>query len=102
VLQIPRVAAQSDLGSLRYDLSYLRRQVEGLDAEVRRLGDVVARNYQSSSPPRQNNTPSIVHGEPLGRSDPMFERLSTLVIELKQDFKTLEQRVTQLEKKFGY
>jgi hypothetical protein len=34
----------------------------------------------------------------VGRSDPLFERLATLVIELKEDFKKLEQRVQVLEK----
>jgi hypothetical protein len=34
----------------------------------------------------------------VGESDPLFQRLATLVIEIKEDLKKLEQRVQVLEK----
>lgn len=34
----------------------------------------------------------------VGESDPLFQRLATLVIEIKEDLKKLEQRVQILEK----
>jgi hypothetical protein len=49
------------------------------------------------TPERRSGT-GIVEGEVVGRSDPLFERLATLVIELKEDFQKLERRVQVLEK----
>jgi hypothetical protein len=39
----------------------------------------------------------VVNGETVGQSDPLFDRLSTLVIELKEEVRGLEKRVKTLE-----
>lgn len=89
-----RVSAQSDT-AVRSELTSLRSRVSRLEAEVRRLSGVTTRPVPSSPAPR------IVEGEALGPSDPMFERLATLAIELKEDVRELQKRVTALEKKRG-
>lgn len=75
----------------------LKRQIRQLEGEIRRLN----RNNMRS----QSLTPSPVPQNPstnyrsVGRSDPMFERLATLLIELKEDVQNLDKRITAIEEK---
>ena len=51
---------------------------------------------------RLNNSggnPPVVNGQAIGRSDPLYERLATLLIELKEDVKNLDRRLVDLENK---
>ena len=88
-----QVTAQSD-SAVRSELSSLRNRVSRLEVEIRRASS------SSSNPlPRPTSTPRVVNGEAIGESDPMFERLATLVIELKEDVRELQKRVNVLENK---
>jgi hypothetical protein len=87
------VNSQSD-SAVRSELINLRNRVDSLESQIR--GTSVRQGNADSTPPRRSGT-SVVEGEVVGRSDPLFERLSTLVIELKEDFKKLERRVQVLE-----
>ena len=80
----------------------LRGEINRLEARVSRLESAVTNlrqgsNNNNNSPPL-NSSPQIVDGEIIGRSDPLFERLSTLVIELKERVMGLEKRMNQLER----
>jgi polyhydroxyalkanoate synthesis regulator phasin len=88
--------AQSDT-AVRAEILSLRSRVERLDSEVRRLSQSLSHPERTSGSP----SPSIVNGREIGRSDPMFERLATLVIELKERIIDLEKRMTQLEQKLS-
>ncbi|MEG3439819.1 hypothetical protein V0288_22010 [Pannus brasiliensis CCIBt3594] len=91
------VNAQSD-SAVRSELTSLRDRVDRLESEVRGVSS--RQNYPSSrSPgvPQQRSGVGTVNGQLVGRSDPMFERLSTLVIELKEQVNQLEKRVKTLE-----
>ena len=95
--QIQPVAAQST-GVLSSELLNLRTRVNLLEAEVRRLRQPVPR----TSPPRRNSPtpPPINLPQPEGEqrsTDPMFQRLATLVIELKERVVELEERTATLE-----
>ncbi len=80
----------------------LRGEINRLQARVSRLESVVTNLRQGSNNnnniPPLNPSPQIVDGEIIGRSDPLFERLSILVIELKERVMDLEKRMNQLEK----
>ncbi|MGK7945088.1 MAG: hypothetical protein AB4058_11530 [Microcystaceae cyanobacterium] len=85
---------------LRSEIRNLENRVRRLEAEVRRI------NGRTNTSPRPNiNSDSslsdtrIVDGELVGRSDPLMERFATLIIELKEDVRTLDQRLSQLENK---
>jgi cell division protein FtsB len=105
ILGISLVAAQgegsvrSELVSLKSDFLALSSRVSRLESEVNRLGS--SATLRQSPPPQlpSRRSPPIVEGVPIGRSDPMFERLANLVIELKERVNDLEKRMTQLEEK---
>ncbi len=82
----------------------LRRQIRQLDGNIRRLNQNNSRsrlNFSNPSfPPRETfGNPPIVNGQPVGRSDPLFERLATLLIELKEDVRNIDQRLVEIEQK---
>ncbi|WP_413161338.1 hypothetical protein ACL6C3_22615 [Capilliphycus salinus ALCB114379] len=83
--------------------SQLEFRIRRLEAQISQLrGEISSLRFQSSPP---INPVEIAPGEnipPDPRShlmsgDPMFDRLATLVIELKQDFQQLQERVDQIE-----
>jgi BMFP domain-containing protein YqiC len=91
------VFAQSDT-AVRSELTSLRNRVSRLESQIGSLG-----RGSSSSPtytPRQSSSPPrVVNGQLIGESDPMFERLATLVIEIREDVRSLDKRVKTLEAK---
>jgi hypothetical protein len=91
-----RSIAQSD-SAVRSELNSLRSRVSRLESEIR--GASARRDYPSrnQSVPRSPSGTGVVNGQTVGRSDPMFERLSTLVIELKDQVNKLDKRVKTLE-----
>lgn len=103
------VLAQSST-EFRSEISSLRIRISSLESEVRRLSQM---NFKSNygTPPHPNLTnqtdlPSIINpprvdGESVGKSDPMFERLATLLIELKEDVRSLKRRLTTVEKEIS-
>lgn len=94
-------SAQSDL-KLKSDIISLQARIGRLEQEVSRLrsSNTSLRNSsvpkQSTSIPQTGNPP-IINGQAIGNSDPMFERLATLVIELKEDIRNIDQRLTKVE-----
>ena len=100
--QMQPVAAQST--GVSSELLNLRTRVNLLEAEVRRLRQSGPR----TAPPRQTDAPtpapSINLPQPegqLGSTDPMFQRLATLVIELKERIVELEKRTATIEEKLN-
>lgn len=82
------------------ELIMLRNRVSRLENQINRISGLNRNRFEpspSSPPPAITETPPVVDGQPIGRSSPMYERLATLVIELKEDVQNLQQRVNQLE-----
>lgn len=79
----------------------LRTEVRLLENEVRRLRQTSPRFERTQTgellPDRIPSPPQIIDGQAIGRSDPMFERLATLVIELKERIVVLEEQLSQVE-----
>ncbi len=94
IKQINPVSASVE-NRLRGDINRLRARVSRLESAITNLRQDSNNNYNT---PDYNPSPQIVDGELIGRSDPLFERLSTLVIELKERVMDLEKRMNQLEK----
>jgi hypothetical protein len=93
-IQIYPISASDD--NFRSDINSLNARVSRLETAILDL-----RQQQSNSHIREPSiriSPPIIEGEPIGRSDPLFERLSILVIELKGRVMNLEKRMTQLQK----
>lgn len=87
------VQAQTQIGSrlnnLEVSVSSLRSQINRLESQISKQGRPTAR--ASSAPSAEPK---------LGRvysSDPMFDRLATLVIELKERINEVEARLSKLE-----
>lgn len=96
----PRSVTAQSITGVNSELMSLRARVDRLESEINRFSQSFSRSNQSNrptiSPPR--NSPAIVNDRAIGRSDPMFERLANLVIELKEDVRDLQKRITNVEK----
>ncbi len=67
--------------------------MRSLEAQVSRLESAIAR----SGSPNPRSTPNPAAPNLPTSPDPMFDRLATLVIEIKDDLHDLERRVARLE-----
>ncbi|MDJ0746380.1 MAG: hypothetical protein QNJ32_23865 [Xenococcaceae cyanobacterium MO_167.B27] len=96
------VQAQSITG-LNADISSLRSRINRLESEVRSLSRSTSSNRNVRNIPQREypsstiNNPPAINNTVVGRSDPLFQRLATLVIELKEDVRDLDQRLTAIE-----
>jgi len=100
--------AQGDF-KFRADIISLQSRIGRLEQEVSRLRSSNSRASNSTAPikspantPNSNITivsPPEVDGQIIGRSDPLYERFATLLIELKEDVKNLDRRLTEIEDK---
>jgi prefoldin subunit 5 len=101
IMQISRpqqVVAQSDT-ALRSEVSSLRSRVSRLESEISSLRSSSRTTRTTpSSEPTQTDSPQVVNGVPVGSTDPLFQNLANLAIELKERVTQLEKRVAQLEK----
>lgn len=89
------ILAQSSIDTFnRGETLKLQREIRQLEAEIRRLKRENMRSDSLNAVPR-----STVDSQPVEDIDPMFKRLATLVIEMKEDINSLEQRMTALEEK---
>ena len=98
--------AQSNL-NLQSDIISLRARISRLEQEVNRLrSSAISPSPQSIKPkqptpnPAPRSTiinPPVVDGRAIGNSDPLYERLATLLIELKEDVRDLDRRLTEIE-----
>ena len=100
--QMQPVAAQST--GVSSELLNLRTRVNLLEAEVRRL----RQSRPRTAPPRRTDSPTSAPPinlpqteSQLGTTDPMFQRLATLVIELKERIIELEKRTATIEEKLN-
>ncbi len=97
--EIQSVEASSNT-QLEFRVRQVESQLSRLESQINRLSAT-----QSSGSPIIQVEPDEVEEnsvESLGRQrwvsgDPLFDRLATLVIELKQDVQDLQQRVDRLE-----
>ena len=91
------------------DIISLRARVNRLEQEVNQLR---SRNLRApnarpgkklpispAAPPSRPTVvnPPIVNGRAIGASDPMYERLATLLIELKEDVRNIDERLITIE-----
>ena len=99
------VLAQSRTDTFnRAETLNLKRQIRQLEGEIRRLNRANTRSNSviPDRVPRSTfNNPPVVNNQPVGHSDPMFERLATLLIELKEDVRNLDKRMTAIEQKLA-
>lgn len=83
--------------------SQLEFRIRRLETQVSQLrGEISSFRVQSSPSinPVEGSVTEDIPPDPrshLMSGDPMFDRLATLVIELKQDFQQLQQRVDEIE-----
>lgn len=90
---------KSDIISLKSRLSRLEQQVNRLSSSNSRSLDRTAiQQPKSPNSNRLNISPPVVDGRIIGRSDPLYEKFATLLIELKEDVKNLDRRLTEIEK----
>ena len=96
------VKAQSITG-INAEISSLRSRINRLESDVRNLNRAINSNRNIPKIPNREFPSSSIENPPaidntvVGRSDPLFKRLATLVIELKEDVKNLDQRLTVIE-----
>jgi len=88
---------QSRIFRLESENAQLRSRFSRLEGELSRLGG------RLPSPTPRSNIPAPVvpprANQQVSSSDPMFQRLATLVIELKERINALEEQVAELEKR---
>lgn len=82
---------QSQINALEVDLNGIESRLNRIEAQLNQLG----RFAPPTATPRPSGSNSG-RNTPLSR-DQMFDRLATLVIELKQQVNKLETRVSKLE-----
>ena len=83
---------QSQINALEVDLNGIESRLNRIEAQLNQLGRFAPPTPPTPRPSRSN----LGRNTPLSR-DQMFDRLATLVIELKQQVNKLETRVSKLE-----
>lgn len=94
------VLAQSSIDTYnRGETLRLQREIRQLEGEIRRLNKLNMRSNSLTPAPRStvDNPPGL--NQSIVSSDPMFQRLATLLIELKEDVRNLGERMTVIEQK---
>ena len=82
---------QSQINALEVDINGIESRLNRIEAQLNQLGRFAPPT--ATPPPSRSNSG---RNTPLSR-DQMFDRLATLVIELKQQVNKLETRVAKLE-----
>ena len=82
----------SRVSRLETENSSLRSRLNRLESDVSRISSSIGLNYTYSSPPESG---SAAVAPP--SSDPMFDRLATLAIELRERIIILEEQVAELQ-----
>lgn len=101
LISAPQVAAQSITG-INAELSSLRTRINRLEGEISRLKQSTRTRLPTpdkSEPASRLGNPPVVDGEAIGPSDPLYERLATLLIELKEDVRNIDRRLAEVEQK---
>ena len=86
---VPSTQFQSQLNNLESDFFRLESRLNRIESQLRQSGVRVPIN-RSGSTDRKARPSQIQGGQ-------MFDNLATLVIEVKQDLRKLEKRVSKLE-----
>lgn len=90
---------ESRMARIEAENFQLRSQVSRIESQLATLSGRPLSSAQRLN--RNTPTPQIssrTNRQPVSSSDPMFERLATLVIELKERVQSLESQVAQLKK----
>lgn len=93
--QVP-VGLDSRLARLEAENLQLRSQISRIESELNRLQGRTPSRPNLSTPVRPSTSPTVPYRGSTSTlsSDPMFQRLATLVIELKERIQALEAQVT--------
>ena len=97
-------ASAQSLTSINADITRLRTRINRLETELRNAKKMTNDRIEfphTSAPNSNLYHPPVVDGRAIGSSDPLFQRLSTLLIELKEDVQNIDQRLTAVEAKVG-
>lgn len=97
-------ASAQSLTSINADITRLRTRINRLETELRNAKKMTNDRIEfphTSAPNSNLYHPPVVDGRAIGSSDPLFQRLSTLLIELKEDVQNIDQRLTAVEAKIG-
>ena len=87
---------ESRLSRLEAENFQMRSQISTLEAQISALRGQSPSQTPSSIRPVAPSVPSRANRQ-VSSSDPMFDRLATLVIELKERVKALEAQVAELK-----
>ncbi len=92
-------ASAQNLGGIQSQIRRLESEVLQLRSQVNRLESQTSRTDRRPPTSDRPLAPLDLPDRPLAPppTDGQFDRLATLVIELKQDLQSLDRRVTQLE-----
>ena len=91
------IARNQSLGSLNSRVSRVESENIRLRARITRLENQLRNLRQIKPSGRTEPLPLPPSGPAPSRNDPMFDRLATLVIELKERMNALEDRMDALE-----
>ena len=80
---------ESRVNNLEFDINRLESRLNQIESQIGRTSRGRRPNFSRTSPRRR--------GLSQRERDKMFDRLATLVIEVKQQVQTLEKRVKKLE-----
>lgn len=89
---LSQLRLESRLNTLEFQINSIQSRLGQLESQLNRGG-----SFESPRAPTTPRPSPNTRGRLSG--DPMFDRLATLVIELKQQVNKLEKRVSQLESK---
>lgn len=96
------VVAQSITG-INSEISSLRSRINRLESQFRNLRNSNSNSFSNSpsnsSEPLERVPRGVVGDRVIGSSDPLTERLATLIIELKEDIRNIETRLDTLEER---
>ncbi|HLO47254.1 MAG TPA: hypothetical protein VK211_02370 [Kamptonema sp.] len=93
VIALPIFTPAQGSYQLEFRITQLESQISDLRGQINRL-ESQASGIRSQPP----TTPGGTRTNPRMRSgDPMFDNLATMVIEIKQDVISMQQRLSQLE-----
>lgn len=98
-------AASQSLIGIDSEVRNLRSRISRVEAEVRNLRSATSRIPRSNRNPRSRPAPvapnrsnrNQVDDQVVASSDPMFKRLATLIIELKEEVRAIDKRLVILE-----